>query len=38
MSETLSIKEDEVDIPYPTSPAPFGKAVVEDIGNYLNHK
>ncbi|CAD8172687.1 unnamed protein product [Paramecium octaurelia] len=38
MSETLSIKEDEVEAPYPTSPAPFGKAVVEDIGNYLNHK
>ncbi|CAD8084949.1 unnamed protein product [Paramecium sonneborni] len=38
MSETLSIKEDEIEIPYPTSPATFGKAVVEDIGNYLNHK
>ncbi|CAD8085905.1 unnamed protein product [Paramecium sonneborni] len=38
MSDTLSIKEDEIDIQFPTSPAPFGKAVVDDIGNYLSHK
>ncbi|CAK81072.1 unnamed protein product (macronuclear) [Paramecium tetraurelia] len=38
MSETLSVKDEEFDVLCPTSPGPFGKAVVEHIGNYLNHK
>ncbi|CAD8175215.1 unnamed protein product [Paramecium pentaurelia] len=38
MRETFLIKEDDIDVLCPNSPAPFGKAVVEDIGNYLNHK
>ncbi|CAD8179894.1 unnamed protein product [Paramecium octaurelia] len=38
MSETVSVKDEEINVLCPTSPGPFGKAVVKDIGNYLNHK